>query len=89
MYIFHYIVIHSQRTIPHIALEIMEKERPDKSYLNSAIWTLNENRYRLKGSDNKFSELMITALNEQSDMRTLSNPINGMLGISDKNIKVL
>ena len=67
----------------------MEKERPDKSYLNSAIWTLNENRYRLKGSDNKFSELMITALNEQSDMRTLSNPINGMLGISDKNIEVL
>ena len=65
----------------------MEDVRPDRSYLNLAIWTLN--RYRLKGSDNKFSELMIMAVNVQSDMRTLSNPINGMLGTSDKNIEVL
>lgn len=73
-----------KRTILHIALEIMAIEKPNKSYLNLGIWTLCKNRYRLKVNGNKFSELMIMAVNVQSDMRTLSNPINVMLETSDK-----
>ena len=52
----------------------MAKEKQDKTYLNLGIWTLSKYRYRVKVNGNKFSELMIMAVNVQSDMRILSEP---------------